>query len=856
MLNRAKYFQQLAGSVDSTFNQISRTMSELNAKEATSQVNLANSNLVPEINRRFEELKKDNTIPPDQMESTWKSNFDDLKEYALTGITNREAQELVTQNLNTLFANTTADIIKESLQRKANDIVINTEEAIENKFRMYDPANDPYTYIENHIKPILGYVDGKLENPIFSVEETRAKVAEYLLRAQDTDARLSIDALLLNDTSEMGISGKTNALGLIEENEFGFTPTEQKGLREYVETEHSKMSIAKNNNAVLYAEQASSTMTARLNEGITSAEAWDEINESIEDLPDYAKNRVLDEVKKAQIEYATDQGIEQWIVDKDSSLANLKEQRESIAFGTLNSKLYHNIPQSKLAMVNMYDTLIRQKEDELKKNTSINVSDKAADIVSRYDTGETNVKDAIDGLTDLLSSDQGSEGNNAYVRNSIANLRFTDTKNTVNSIVEQYNANKLTSGEAQIQLTGLLNGIAGMKDNIAIVDGAIADIAASESAIEAAKAKATIESEESIIELDTEAILGEFRVNAIDVNKAMEELNKLNPTTDDSLRKVNDTKIEINELDQKQKESANIEWANGIYNKFTAGDISGFDALQVINGYTKADGTYVPPIGSNTVSTADDEQASAFLSKIKDNLVPKKYKQAADDMLKYLDDSFFGYKNEKNIDQTGLAHRKLWIQGAVADLFMDSAANEMSPSEFSEAMAGYRRLFTAETLNAITSGKIQASGLWPWTPDTEKISGDMLEKNYNMGKESSVYFNDESNTIEWADPEIKKTFDAIAGQFSNLLQERNVTPSGPATPLMVGDEMYPVPVFTATFNGGKETYLYTIDRGEIFASRDSGKTWQRQLEVNSNRDFANKAFTERSAVNQYFDQFR
>ncbi|HKL59303.1 MAG TPA: hypothetical protein VJ863_05350, partial [Sphaerochaeta sp.] len=104
--------------------------------------------------------------------------------------------------------------------------------------------------------------------------------------------------------------------------------------------------------------------------------------------------------------------------------------------------------------------------------------------------------------------------------------------------------------------------------------------------------------------------------------------------------------------------------------------------------------------------------------------------------------------------------------------------------------------------------------------------------------------------IQWAKPEMKATYDAIATEIGQQLKTQfGITATSAPSPLMIEGKPYPVPIIQGETQAGGRQW-FAVDKDDIFTSKD-GKTWEHWASFETTKKFNNN-----SQVNSFFDQFR
>lgn len=754
MINRAKYFQQLASSIDNSFTRIASTVSELYNKEAESLANLRLSEINTQINRSVTSIVDDKSISADEMESRYNATWQDLNAIATEGITNNKAKQIIAERTALMFEDRKSNILIAATQRRADNITIAKTASIENILKGYQEQDHPEQIIEK-IKGELGYVDGKLVNPIFSPAETERLVNEYTREAYMIDASLYIDVLLRSDESKDGKTGYARAKEYVKENEFGYTELEQKELGEYIESQYSDVQTIRNRETAITVEEVANLMTERLTSGESVATTWKELEAQIELMPDYMQRQARDAAKAVHSQWATETGIAQWNQDKNADLIDLQERRESIASGALSNSQYYNLPLVQNTMLNLYDNQIAKLESTL----DVDIKNLQTEAVKEVERSAELIINQF-GLGDISFEE-------AELKLQQLNIEFAkDTETTEDDLI--------------------------ISDRMLYLQNAVAKSVSTQMEAEQKRSEAE--------------------------KKALEETVKQNKFLTD-----------------------------GIYSSVTRGELSGNEAVSILHG-----------MGEGTeFNFEDDAYAVDMINKIVENIVPPIYKPEAERMMKDLELQFFGYADkEKDLDsevQQKISAARLWAQGAVIDLFMDTPGSQMTIDAFTRGLQNIKNIYVGKSidglkkpLRAITSGEVSGD-------DYNKSVQDAEEKNYQMGKFDSVYFDSASGKTEWADPSIKSTFDAVAGMMKQRLELQGVEITSAPTPLKVGDFYYPTPVYIGKKDG--ETSLYAIDRGNIFKGDIKGETWK-VIRRFMGMNFDSKDYQEQTVVNQYFNRFR
>ena len=291
--------------------------------------------------------------------------------------------------------------------------------------------------------------------------------------------------------------------------------------------------------------------------------------------------------------------------------------------------------------------------------------------------------------------------------------------------------------------------------------------------------------------------------------------------------------------EQAERVKLNKAIADGLFQSLKNGDISGSEAI-----------TAVSNLSVNTTESFDDDLHSMdLINRIKDEIVPENFKPAATKFISEMEKLNYGIETGKNgslsSEQTAqIGQARLWVNQSIANLFMATPANQMTNQQFSDSLSEIKQTFVGKNLDILESGNIVDR------VNAEPID-DALNKNQAFGDMgNSPVIMDTSGQIQWANADMQKTYDAVAGQFQNELRSQygiNIT-SAPS-PLMIDGEPYPTPIVQGETEGGPKAW-FAIDKDEIFTSTD-GKSWEKFGSLKTKTKFKTD-----TKVNQFFDQFR
>jgi hypothetical protein len=278
--------------------------------------------------------------------------------------------------------------------------------------------------------------------------------------------------------------------------------------------------------------------------------------------------------------------------------------------------------------------------------------------------------------------------------------------------------------------------------------------------------------------------------------------------------------------------------ADGLFQSLKNGDISGSEAITAVSG-----------LAGNTESYEDDLHSMTLINRIKDEIVPENFKPAATKFISEMEKLNYGIDVGKNgsltSEQTAqIGQARLWTNQAIANLFMATPASQMSNKQFSDSLATIKQTFIGKNLDILESGAI-----------VDRLNADPVDdltsKNQAFGDmDNSPILMDTSGQVQWASNDMKKTYDAVAGQFQNELKSQygiNIT-SAPS-PLMIDGNPYPTPIVQGETEGGSKAW-FAFDKDEIFTSTD-GKNWEQFGSLKTKTKFKTD-----TKVNQFFDQFR
>lgn len=195
---------------------------------------------------------------------------------------------------------------------------------------------------------------------------------------------------------------------------------------------------------------------------------------------------------------------------------------------------------------------------------------------------------------------------------------------------------------------------------------------------------------------------------------------------------------------------------NAAYNSFTKGEQSGEDVIRYINSIG----------GDNPDLTA------SFINKVQDNVIPEQYKPMVKDFSKSITDSMkAGWKIEKDAElspeqRVDLIAAETWVNGAMLDLFMESASGNMSTSDFTNAMNNISRIYTSKEMDVLNAGSLKVT--------TRKTGIDSAIEAQQMFATVDPVYSDANGRLNWASAEMEQTFDQMALAMSDELAKRGI----------------------------------------------------------------------------------
>ena len=286
----------------------------------------------------------------------------------------------------------------------------------------------------------------------------------------------------------------------------------------------------------------------------------------------------------------------------------------------------------------------------------------------------------------------------------------------------------------------------------------------------------------------------------------------------------------------------NQQFMDATFEKLKAGTISPATAIQAVSGIS----------GNTPEEYKDDLYEMKLINKIKDNIVPEAYKPSVTKFMSEMESLKYGVTSNKELtdEQTGqIAQARIWTNESIASLFMNTAANTMSMDQFTKALGEIKQTFVGKSLAALESGTVVDK--FSLFNDPTSLD-DAIGKNQQFGAMgSSPIVLTNNGQIQWAKPEQKATYDAIASEMAEQLRSQfNISTTSAPSPLMIDGKPYPVPIFQGKGKDWENTWYFAVDQGEIFASSD-GNNWQQWQKFDTVAKFK-----ETTPVNEFFNKFR
>ena len=257
MLNRAKYVQQFANSMDRMFTTMASSALDLYNKEADVQANEALNKARPVITDKYQALVNNYNVSHDEMETVWANGDKELENLALEGVTNPRAKELVTKSLQSAYSTKQSEVVLASHQRRADNIIHGITSAVEMRIDNMSSSEAPEMVLRD-VQRSLGFDnEGNPVNLAIPESQARALLQEARKEIYIRDAELSIDALIASDQSSVGTNGYGMALSYIDEMKENYTESDQKYLKQYALKEKNSQAAAKSGRSAEYAEEIS-----------------------------------------------------------------------------------------------------------------------------------------------------------------------------------------------------------------------------------------------------------------------------------------------------------------------------------------------------------------------------------------------------------------------------------------------------------------------------------------------------------------------------------------------------------------------------------------------------------------------
>ncbi len=285
MVNRAKYFQQFANSLNNAFTTVGRTAADLYNKEADSEARLALQTGKNSISTAYAEILSDPAISIDQKEFEYNNRWDDILNSTLEGVNNRKAKEIVSEQMKLQFEAQRGSLLVAQKQLQANNITVTNNELLNNLIDNYQATDRPEQVIAQG-KEILGYdKDGKLTDPYMTPAQTQQALQELERDIYIADAQMSIEALIESTDPMKGVQpGLEKALTYISENADRFNERDQRALKDYAHAAFRDMRAKRQETAISWQYEAEQYFTTLEQEGLYVD--TDTVNDFFAEAPD------------------------------------------------------------------------------------------------------------------------------------------------------------------------------------------------------------------------------------------------------------------------------------------------------------------------------------------------------------------------------------------------------------------------------------------------------------------------------------------------------------------------------------------------------------------------------------------
>ena len=255
---------------------------------------------------------------------------------------------------------------------------------------------------------------------------------------------------------------------------------------------------------------------------------------------------------------------------------------------------------------------------------------------------------------------------------------------------------------------------------------------------------------------------------------------------------------------------------NAAYNSFTKGEQSGEDVIRYINSIG----------GDNPDLTA------SFINKVQDNVIPEQYKPMVKDFSKSITDSMkAGWKIEKDAElspeqRVDLIAAETWVNGAMLDLFMESASGNMSTSDFTNAMNNISRIYTSKEMDVLNAGSLKIT--------TRKTGIDSAIEAQQMFATVDPVYSDANGRINWASAEMEQTFDQMALAMSDELAKRGIDVIG-YNPMPTRNEQGQIVDVTANPVFQDKNGSWYMFNGKQIMQSEGGDMWRMMGTVKSSQ---------------------
>lgn len=150
--------------------------------------------------------------------------------------------------------------------------------------------------------------------------------------------------------------------------------------------------------------EAQNVMTAGLEAGKSPSELYAQVENTVAGQPTERRKAALDAISAAHTNWAVDVSMQNWMSDKEQSLEQLQEVRDSINNGE-RSYMYEGIPKTKESVLSMYDDLISGQKKQGATLNSQAVKDNMNAAYNMFVKGEQSGEDVIRYINSIGSDD-------------------------------------------------------------------------------------------------------------------------------------------------------------------------------------------------------------------------------------------------------------------------------------------------------------------------------------------------------------------------------------------------------------------------------------------------------------------